>query len=98
MIPVPVPIINDMIVEGNETFFGLLDAQGQPVIVDPPREQAMVLITEDPSDGIIIYWVTWLCGLPCCVSCMHVYSKLVSAPCAICVRAALGHAMDIILC
>ena len=51
VIPVPVPIINDMIVEGNETFFGLLDAQGQPVIVDPPREQAMVLVTEDPTDG-----------------------------------------------
>ena len=52
MVPVPVPIINDMIVEGNETFVGLLDAQGQPVIVDPPREQAIVLITEDPTDGM----------------------------------------------
>ena len=54
MIPVPVSIINDTIVEGNETFVGLLDAQGQPVIVDPPREQAMVLITEDPADGMYI--------------------------------------------
>lgn len=46
---VPVPIINDLIVEGNETFFGLLDSQGEPVITNPA--QATVLITEDMNDS-----------------------------------------------
>ncbi len=45
---VPVTIINDDIVEGNETFFGVLSPQGQPVITNP--DTATVLITEDPDD------------------------------------------------
>ncbi len=42
---IPVTIINDDIVEGNETFFGVLDPQGQPVITNP--DTATVLIIAD---------------------------------------------------
>ena len=45
---VPVTIINDNIVESNETFYVVLDPHGQPVITRP--DTATLLITEDPSD------------------------------------------------
>ena len=48
-VQVPVTIINDSIVEEDETFFGNLDARGQPANTDPAI--ASVLITEDPSDS-----------------------------------------------
>lgn len=44
-------ILNDTIVEGNETFFAELDDQGQPVIIDVTREVATVLILEDLDDS-----------------------------------------------
>ena len=57
----PVVIFNDNIVENNETFFALLDPQGQPVEVDPPREQALVLIVEDVNDSKIALSNNFLC-------------------------------------
>ena len=48
-VQVPVTIFNDSIVEGDETFFGNLDARGQPANTNPAV--ASVLITEDPSDS-----------------------------------------------
>ena len=48
-VAVPVPIINDDILEGNETFFGRLDSQGQPIVADPA--DATVIITEDKNDS-----------------------------------------------
>ena len=49
MVPVEVDIFNDGIVEGNETFFGILDNQGQPVMTRPDR--AIVTIVEDANDS-----------------------------------------------
>ena len=49
MVPVEVNIINDDIVEGNETFFGILENQGQPVMTQPDR--ATVTIIEDANDS-----------------------------------------------
>ena len=42
---VTVTIINDNIHEARETFFGILDAQGQPVITNP--DTATVIIVDD---------------------------------------------------
>ena len=50
-VSVNVPIINDTVVENDETFFALLDTQGQPVFLGVGRRTAEVLIVEDPSDG-----------------------------------------------
>ena len=44
-----ITIINDDIVEDDETFFAVLDPQGMPVVVSP--ETATVTIIEDPSDS-----------------------------------------------
>lgn len=52
-IDVPVPILNDDIVEGNETFCGLLDPQGQPAVTSP--DEATVVITEDVNDSECYY-------------------------------------------
>ena len=49
---VTVTINNDDIHEGNETFLGLLDAQGQPVITNP--DVATVTIIDDNDRKFII--------------------------------------------
>lgn len=49
-VQVPVPIINDDIVENDETFFGVLDNLGLTVVMTDPA-LATVLILEDNSDS-----------------------------------------------
>lgn len=48
-VSVRVVIVNDAIVEGDETFFGFLDNQRQSVIINPAI--ATVVITDDPSNS-----------------------------------------------
>jgi hypothetical protein len=49
MVSVPIAIVNDSIVEEDETFSAVLDSTGQPVETSPAL--GTVTITEDPSDS-----------------------------------------------
>lgn len=46
-----VPILDDDVLEGNETFFAELDNQGQPAFLDPDRRIATIVILEDTDDS-----------------------------------------------
>jgi hypothetical protein len=49
MVSVPIAIVNDSIVEEDETFSAVLDSTGQPVETSPTL--GTVTITGDPSDS-----------------------------------------------
>lgn len=51
-LPVSVTILNDSIVEGNETFFALLDNIGQPITISSAGGVATVVIVEDSDDSM----------------------------------------------
>ena len=48
---ISVTILNDLIVEGNETFFVELDNQGQAATIQPDSEVATVVILDDFVDS-----------------------------------------------